>query len=144
MFQTMSGVNGLNCKHPWLWGYLLLSGYLLRILKGSSTCFFFPNLLSPLERCWRAASCYIVLQSCSPGLSLGMAVSLCSSLSSAKLSGPERGGDSPGLTVWLSASLLTRIQPSAHPEQVPRGKAEALSTVPATLWEPVSSSPFLG
>lgn len=61
-----------------------------------------------------------------------MAVSLCSSLSSAKLSGPERGGDSPGLTVWLSASLLTRIQPSAHPEQVPRGKAEALSTVPAT------------
>lgn len=72
---------------------------------------------------------------CSPALqvlSLGMAVSLCSGLSSAKLSGPQRGGDSPGLTVWLSASLLTRIQPSALPEQVPRGKAEALSTVPAT------------
>lgn len=51
---------------------------------------------------------------------------------------------SPGLTVWLSTSLLTGIQPSALPERVPRGKAEALSMVPATwLWEPRPPLPFL-
>lgn len=75
-----------------------------------------------------------------------MAVSVCTGLSVLNCQVQKEGvtPHSPGLTVWLSASLLTGIQPSALPERVPRGKAEALSLVPATwLWEPRPPLPFL-